>query len=291
MKIDLHAHSSWSDGADSVTEVFRAARAAGVDVLALTDHDTTKGWEEACSIAAELGMGFVPGIEVTTRARVNVHRPFGVHMLAYLPDPSHPALGEVLGETLEKREVRLRALFDLVAPHYPITWQDVLDQLREGATFGRPALAAALVARGHFEHTNDVFAQLWGDGDDRFYIPNRGVVETIDAIRLIRQAGGVPVIAHPMARGKGPVEGSPMPRAHFIELIEAGLAGFEVFHRDVPEHARRWLIDLAKEFDLVLTGSSDYHGNRKHNLLGENTTTLEMLERIVAQASGTPALL
>jgi predicted metal-dependent phosphoesterase TrpH len=82
-----------------------------------------------------------------------------------------------------------------------------------------------------------------------------------------------------------------MPRAHFEKLIEAGLAGFEVFHRDVPEHARKWLIEIAKEFDLILTGSSDFHGSRKHNELGENTTKLEMLERIVAQGSGTPAYL
>ena len=291
MKIDLHAHSSWSDGADSVTEVFRAAKAAGVDVLALTDHDTTKGWDEARSIAAELGIGFVPGIEITTRARVSVDRPFGVHMLAYLPDPNHPALAAALSNTVAKREARLLTLFELVSAEYELTWQDVLDQLREGATHGRPALAAALVARGHFDHTNDVFKTVWADGDNRFYVPNRGVIETIDAVRLIREAGGVPIIAHPLARGKGPAEGSPMPRAHFIELIEAGLAGFEVYHRDVPEHARRWLISLAQEFDLLLTGSSDYHGIRKHNVLGEQTTSPAVLESIIAQASGTPALL
>ncbi|MFM6963484.1 MAG: phosphatase, partial [Micrococcales bacterium] len=170
-------------------------------------------------------------------------------------------------------------------------WADVEGQLTEGGTWGRPSVAAALVARGHFGHTDQVFETLWAPGESRYYVPNEHVPETFDAIELIRQAGGVPIIAHPMARGKGPKPGAEMPRAHFIEMIEAGLAGFEVYHRDVPEHAREWLIDLAGEFDLILTGSSDYHGDRKHNVLGENTTSREMLDRILEQGTGTKAFI
>ena len=109
---------------------------------------------------------------------------------------------------------------------------------------------------------------------------------------MIRRAGGVAIIAHPMSRGKGPEVGQPMPRDHFEEMIAAGLAGFEVDHRDVPPHAQKWLREMAKEFDLIVTGSSDYHGlTGKKNRLGENTTSPDMLERILAQATGTQAQL
>lgn len=290
MKIDLHTHSTHSDGLESVTEVFRAAREEGVEVLALTDHDTTAGWDDAREISLELGIEFIPGIEVTTRAHVSgsdgtVHK-FGVHMLAYLPNPEHPGLVSTLSESVASREVRLREIVEKVGVDFDLEWDDVATMIHEGATFGRPAVADALIARGHFSARDEVFDALWANGDRRYYVPNRGVPDTMSAIRLIREAGGVPVIAHPLSRGKGPAEGEPMPRAHFEEMIDAGLAGFEAFHRDVPEHARKWLIALAAEFDLVITGSSDYHGKLgKPNRLGENTTTQEMLERIVAQAS------
>jgi predicted metal-dependent phosphoesterase TrpH len=290
MKIDLHSHSSWSDGSEIVETVFREAKKQEVDVLALTDHDTTRGWDEAREIAAELGIGFVPGIEITTRAHPPGEKSFGVHLLAYLPDPNNGELVSALENTLRLREERLAQMFELIRAEYELDWQDVLDQLRNGATHGRPSIAAAMVSKGHFASTTDVFNDLWGPGS-AFYIPNKDVVDTIDAIRLVAAAGGVPIIAHPMSRGKGPEVGQPMPRAHFEEMIAAGLAGFEVDHRDVPPHAQKWLREMASEFDLILTGSSDYHGNRKENVLGEHSTSKEMLDRIVAQATGTQAQL
>ncbi len=286
MKIDLHAHSSWSDGSETVENVFRDAKKQGVDVLAITDHDTTRGWAEASEIAAELGIGFVPGIEITTRAHPTGEKSFGVHLLAYLPDPNHEALSSALENTLRLREERLAQMFELIRAEYDLDWQDVLDQLRNGATHGRPSIAAAMVSKGHFASTADVFDNLWAPGS-AFYIPNKDVVDTIDAIRLVVDAGGVPIIAHPMSRGKGPEIGEAMPVAHFEEMIAAGLAGFEVDHRDVPPHAQKWLLEMAAKHDLIVTGSSDYHGNRKENVLGENTTSKEMLDRIIAQATGT----
>lgn len=287
MIIDLHSHSTRSDGRESVRTVFEEAKKAGVDVLALTDHDTTAGWQEAAEAAAELGIRFIPGIEVTTRAHVTGRdgkpRKFGVHMLAYLPNPEHPELVKVLAESVQSREGRLKDITEKVAEKWHITWAEVEAQLSSGATKGRPALADALVAKGYFINRGEVFDQVFFQGSP-FYVPNRGVPDTIDAIKLIRRAGGVPVIAHPLGRGKGPKWYQPLPIAHFEEMIAAGLAGFEVYHRDVPARARRWLIRLAKKHDLVITGSSDYHGKEgKVNLLGENTTSEAMLERIVSQ--------
>ena len=292
MKIDLHAHSNCSDGKESVEEVFRQAKLAGVDVLALTDHDTTHGWPLAAAAASAEGIGFVPGIEVTTRAHVyspsgELHK-FGVHMLAYLPDPNHEELQQVLSDSVTSRELRLRAIVEKIGADYDLDWSDVEMFLADGATFGRPAVADAMVHRGHFSNRDEVFAEIWPNGVDRYYVPNRGVPDTVESIRLIRRAGGVPIIAHPLSRGKGPEVGQAMPREHFEEMIAAGLAGFEVDHRDVPEHAQKWLREMATEFDLIVTGSSDYHGlDGKQNRLGENTTSQEMFERIVAQATGT----
>lgn len=288
--IDLHSHSNKSDGRESVREVFENAVRSGVNILALTDHDTTSGWQEAEACAREFQIGFVPGIEVTTRANVlgqdgTRHR-FGVHMLAYLPDPNDVSLTSALVTSVESRVGRLQEIVAKIAEDYELTWSDVEAELADEATMGRPAVADALVTRGHFNNRGEVFDQLFFKGSP-YYVPNTGVPETIEAIELIRRAGGVPIIAHPLSRGKGPAEGEPMPVEHFEEMIAAGLAGFEVMHRDVPEHSRRWLRAMADKHDLIVTGSSDYHGETgKPNRLGENSTELEMFERIVAQASG-----
>jgi len=296
LKIDLHSHSTCSDGKESVAEVFHQAKLAGVDVLALTDHDTTHGWAEAAAAARAEGIGFVPGIEVTTRAHVTSAdgklRKFGVHMLAYLPDPNNVELQQVLSDSVASREIRLRAIVEKISQDYDLEWSDVEMFIESGATYGRPAVADAMVHRGHFKNREEVFSRVWPNGQDRYYVPNRGVPDTIEAIKLIRRAGGVPIIAHPLSRGKGPKFFEPLPVAHFEEMIAAGLAGFEVHHRDVKFRARNWLKKLAKKHDLIYTGSSDYHGlTGKPNRLGENTTSPEMLERILAQATGTVAQL
>lgn len=279
MIIDLHAHSTHSDGREDVRTVFSAARGAGVDVLALTDHDSTAGWDEAREVAREIGIGFVPGIEVTTLAHAYGHT-FSVHMLAYLPNPGDEKLVDMLKATVQAREQRLRDITALVAKNWEISWDDVLAQLQTGATMGRPAVADALVAAGHFANRDEVFRDVLFDGSD-YYVANELAPDVLEAIRVIRGAGGVPVIAHPLGRSSG--EG-PLPEEHFRQMIAAGLAGFEVYHRDVPERGRQWLLGLAEEFDLVVTGSSDYHGlTGKENRLGENSTAPEMLSRIAEQ--------
>jgi len=290
MKIDLHSHSNCSDGKESVSTVFAEAKRAGVDVLALTDHDTTHGWAEAQVAAKSEGIGFVPGIEVSTRVH-HEGNSFGMHMLAYLPDPNHPALKFALEEVVIGREKRLQTIVELVAADYNINWQDVLDELEDGATAGRPAVADALIKKGHFTHRDEVFEKIW-ESTKKYSMPNREVPDTMDAIDLIRAAGGVPIIAHPLARGKRPPKELGFPIKHYEAMIERGLAGFEAWHRDVEEDAREWLIELAKRHDLIITGSSDYHGiHGKPNRLGENTTSEEMLQRILEQGTGTKAYL
>ena len=293
VKIDLHTHSTRSDGLDSPSELIANAAKAGIDIIALTDHDTVSGWDEARGKASEMGLGFVPGIEVTSVS--DVER-FGktirisVHLLAYLPDPDHKALEIVLGDTVATREARGRAIVEKLAEQIPITWEMVMDHLDKGATIGRPAIADTLVTMGLVPDRSAAF-DYYLSTDGPFYV-SHSTVSTIEAIGLIRAAGGVPVIAHPL-KGVGPdTDPEDLPMAHFEQMIAAGLQGVEVYHRDVPETARKWLLELAAKHDLVVTGSSDYHGvEGKPNQLGENTTSREMLDRILLLGTGTKASL
>ena len=293
VKIDLHTHSTRSDGLDTPSQLVTNAAKAGINVLALTDHDTVSGWDEARAKALELGLGFVPGIEVTSVS--DVER-FGrtirisVHLLAYLPDPNHEALAVVLGDTVATREARARAIVDKLATQMPISWEMVLDHLDNGATIGRPAIADTLVTMKKVSDRSEAF-EYYLSTDGPFYV-SHSAVSTVEAIELIGMAGGVSVIAHPL-KGVGP-DTSPedLPLDHFEEMIQRGLAGIEVYHRDVPEAARSWLLGLATKHDLIVTGSSDYHGVAgKPNQLGENTTSQEMLDRIVKLGTGTKASL
>jgi predicted metal-dependent phosphoesterase TrpH len=293
VKIDLHTHSTRSDGLDSPSDLIANAAKAGVDIIALTDHDTVSGWDEARGKAFELGIGFVPGIEVTSVSdieRFGKTIRISVHLLAYLPDPDHKALEIVLGDTVATREARGRAIVEKLAEQIPITWEMVLDHLDEGATIGRPAIADTLVTMGLVPDRSAAF-DYYLSTDGPFYV-SHSTVSTLEAIGLIREAGGVPVIAHPL-KGVGPdTDPEDLPIAHFEEMISTGLQGVEVYHRDVPETARKWLLELANKHDLVVTGSSDYHGvTGKPNQLGENTTSQEMLDRIVWLGTGTKASL
>lgn len=289
VKIDLHTHSTRSDGLDTPSQLMFNAHAAGVGIIALTDHDTVSGWDEGRAKAIELGIGFVPGIEVTSVSdveRFGKKIRISVHLLAYLPDPDHKALEIVLGDTVATREARGRAIVERLAEEIPITWEMVLDHLDEGATIGRPAIADTLVTMGLVSDRSAAF-DYYLSTEGPFYV-SHSAVSTMEAIGLIRQAGGVPVIAHPL-KGVGPnTDPEDLPMAHFEQMIEAGLLGVEVFHRDVPETARKWLLELADKHDLVVTGSSDYHGlEGKPNRLGENSTSREMLDRILLLGTGT----
>ena len=293
VKIDLHTHSTRSDGLDTPSQLVTNAAKAGINVLALTDHDTVSGWDEARSKALELGLGFVPGIEVTSVSDIEKSGRtirISVHLLAYLPDPNHEALALVLGDTVATREARARAIVDKLATQMPITWEMVLDHLDKGATIGRPAIADTLVTMKKVSDRSEAFDYYLAT-DGPFYV-SHSAVSTVEAIELIGKAGGVSVIAHPL-KGVGP-DTSPedLPLDHFEQMIQKGLSGIEVYHRDVPEAARSWLLGLADKHELVVTGSSDYHGVAgKPNQLGENTTSQEMLDRILKLGTGTKASL
>ncbi|RPF22681.1 PHP domain-containing protein [Myceligenerans xiligouense] len=276
--IDLHTHSTASDGTDTPAQVMKVAAAAGLTVVALTDHDTTAGWDEAAVAASAAGVALVRGIEISAHALVGA-RPVGVHVLAYLHDPEHAGLLAELARTRESRATRAERMTGMLAEDYPITWQDVLEQTEPGTTIGRPHLADALVAAGAVADRDEAFATMLHTGS-RYYAPHYAP-DAADVVRLVRDAGGVPVFAHPGADGRGRI----VPDQTITDLAHAGLAGLEVDHRDHDSEARRRLTALADDLGLLVTGSSDYHGRGKTNLIGENTTAPEVLAEIEKQGA------
>ena len=288
--IDLHAHTNCSDGKDTPAELVRNAKAQGLSVVAITDHDTTSGWEEAIHTARGQGIGLVPGIEVSTRAVTPEGYGVSVHVLAYLPNPDEPLFAAALENTRLSRVNRAKEMADRLSKDYPIDWELVQAQLPEGSTIGRPALADALVAVGVVPNRSEAFVSIL-HRTSKYYVSEKSL-DTLKAIALIHGAGGVAVMAHPLIDFPPAASRADLPTAHFDALISAGLDGFEVDHRAVPELAKSWLRGLARQHNLIVTGSSDYHGiGGKDNRLGENQTSPKMLERILNQASGAEAFL
>ncbi|MFX4285536.1 PHP domain-containing protein [Janibacter sp. G349] len=278
--IDLHTHSARSDGTDAPGELVRQAAEAGLTTVALTDHDTTVGWEEAAQAAAEHGVALVRGAELSTR-----HQGRSVHLLAYLFDPQDAALAEEMRRMRDDRVPRLQRIVEhMAADGFDITWDDVLAQADGPASLGRPHLADALVAKGLAPDRNAVFAD-WLHNGSRYYEAHYAV-GTEEAVRLVRAAGGVPVVAHPFAAKRQ----RSLDADDVARLVDAGLLGLEADHRDHDDAGRRLARELAAEHDLLVTGSSDFHGDGKTNRLGENTTDPEVLARLESLATGLPVL-
>jgi len=274
--IDLHTHSSVSDGTETPTELVRAAAAAGLGTMALTDHDSTAGWDEASVAARSEHLTLIPGMEFSTRVQ---HA--SVHLLAYLFDPTDKALVAEIAEVRAARLTRAEQMVARIGADYELTWSDVLDQTTLGATVGRPHIADALVARGHAPNRSAAFADIlhWKAG----YFQPHYAPDPLRAIALVRAAGGVPVIAHPATRGIGDV----VEESRLKTMVDAGLFGLELGHRENQPEPTARLYELAVKFGLVVTGSSDYHGTGKPNRLGEHTTAPAVLERIIAAGRGT----
>ncbi|KAB1655111.1 PHP domain-containing protein [Pseudoclavibacter chungangensis] len=274
LPIDLHTHSWASDGTESPAEVVRQAARAGLGTLALTDHDTAAGWGEAAAEARTLGLAFVPGIEFSSQLAYA-----SVHVLGYLVDPDEPALRAETDAVRTSRVTRAERMVERIGADYDLTWRDVLDATDEGATVGRPHIADALVRKGIVADRDEAFRTVlhWRGG---YYQPHHAP-DPERVVRLIRGAGGVPVLAHPATRGRAVMAGE-----RIAALVDAGLLGLEIGHRENDEQGRATLRHYARRYDLIVTGSSDYHGSGKPNRLGEHTTSPEMLDRIIAAGTG-----
>jgi len=273
--IDLHTHSNFSDGTDTPTELINKAHAAGLTGIALTDHDTVAGWQEAIDHLRP-GLSLILGSEISCQTLDGI----SVHMLGLLFDPENPELSSMMAQTRDNRVGRMaKIIARLNSADYEITMDDVEAQLSDGATLGRPHLADALVAKGYMKSRDQVFAEILHN-DSPFYVSHYSPTPEV-AIQTIKAAGGVAVIAHAMSSLRGRV----VSVESFASYVDAGLDGIEVFHRDHTQPNRDLLSQIANEFDLVKTGSSDYHGNGKLNQLAEFHTDPEEFAKLEARAN------
>jgi predicted metal-dependent phosphoesterase TrpH len=280
-RIDLHVHSAASDGTLTPPEVMAAAVDAGLDVVALTDHDTTGGWAAAEGALTD-NLTLVRGAELSCRW-YGVQPAIPLHLLAYLFDPTEPALVAELTRVRAARDVRAERIVDLLrAGGVDVTWDEVRDYAA-GGTVGRPHIAQALIRRGLVATTSEAFAPEWLG--ERYRLPKEDT-EVFEALRLVLGAGGVPVFAHPRATRRGRV----VPDSLIVEMAAAGLFGLEADHPDHSAQERAHVRALAESLGLVVTGSSDFHGAHKTVRLGARLTAPDALDRIVGAASGVPLL-
>lgn len=272
--IDLHTHTNCSDGTDSPRELVNKAIVQGLDVLGISDHDTTSGWKEATeTLRGSLKLALGSEISCLTTDGISVH------MLGLLFDPEYAEMQQVLEETRDGRLPRMRKMIEKMrAEGMDISMADVEQAMPAGATMGRPHLADALVAKKIVKSRDEAFVDLLHN-ESRFYVSHAAPTPA-EAIALIRRAGGVSVIAHPFASHRGQI----LKAEDFSDLVAAGLNGIEVDHRDQNPEERAMLRSIAKELDLVVTGSSDYHGTGKLNSLAENHTHREQWEKLESQA-------
>jgi 3',5'-nucleoside bisphosphate phosphatase len=276
--IDLHTHSTASDGTTPAAELVREAHAAGLTVLALTDHDTTRGWDDAAT-ALPTGLSLVRGAELScTRDGISLH------LLAYLFDPDHAPLAHSLERVRQSREHRAERMVQLLADDgHPVVWSDV--RRHAAGTVGRPHVARALIDAGLVGSIEEAFGPDWIGTRGRYWA-GKEELDALEAIALVKQAGGVSVFAHPAASTRGRVVGD-----HVVqEMAETGLDGIEVDHPDHPTAAREHVRALARSLGLLPTGSSDFHGTHKATRLGDNTTPRAVYEELVARASGLQVL-
>lgn len=275
---DLHLHSVRSDGTELPRDVVYAAADAGMGTIALTDHDTVAGWDEAKHAARERGIALLPGAEFSTK-----HSWRSVHVLGYLFDPDEPGLAALMSGVRHDRVARARSIVDAIARDYAITWESVLAQREGDATIGRPHIADALVAAGIVPGRDEAFASILHHRGP--YYVGHAAPSPHDVVTRIVAAGGVAIIAHPAGRDM-------LPRRAIERLVDAGLHGFELGHRENRPDGVALLREIAVARDLIVTGSSDYHGAAgKPNVIGENTTSPEMVERILRAGSGTDPVL
>ncbi|MGH3458441.1 PHP domain-containing protein [Aeromicrobium sp.] len=273
MRIDLHTHSNRSDGTDTPTELVENAKAAGLDVVALTDHDTTVGWDEAEVAAERIGIRLVKGIEISSSID---HK--SVHLLGYDFDPTDEPLLKELGKVLDGRNGRVPkivAAFERIG--IDITEEEIVAKSGGAEATGRPHVADVLIDKGVVADRGEAFDNYLSPGKPGYV--GRYAAATEEAIRLIKSAGGKAVLAHPWSRGSDSV----LTAERIAELVELGLDGLEVDHADHTDDDRESLLKIAGDLDLVVTGSSDYHGTGKGPEfgLGTSTTHPDQLERLL----------
>lgn len=243
--IDLHLHTTASDGRLTAEQLVARAVSAGIDTMAVTDHDTMAAVPQAAAHAARCGINFVPGIEITA-----VHDGHDVHVLGYYVSPDSPELAALQQHLRESRLARACEIAERLADVGARIDVAMLLESAGGGTIARPQIAQALIAAGHVASVSEAFERFLSEGRPA-YVPHQGA-RPERVVEVIVRSGGVASLAHP----------GPLKRDHLIPLlVDSGLAALEVYHSDHDELMRQHYLGLAREFDLLVTGGSDFHGN------------------------------
>lgn len=278
---DLHCHTVYSDGTETPRELIRQARRLALAGVAITDHDTTRGWSDARAASAQMGVALLPGAELTTD-----DDGVSVHLLAYAFDRGNPTITGLYEATRRARMARARRMVERISKDYPITWDDVLVQVRQGSstTVGRPHIADALVKAGIYASRSEAFAGICSSSSP-YYIPTPSP-GTLQALHAVKTAHGVAVVAHAGSRARNRVL---LSDAQIDELADNGLDGLEVWHRENDADQRERLLTVARRRGLLVTGGSDWHGAGKPNRLGENATDSYTVGEIMRRAGYSPS--
>jgi 3',5'-nucleoside bisphosphate phosphatase len=271
---DLHTHTVFSDGVTTPEVNAQLATAAGLRGVALTDHDTTEGWDRQAAACRVHGLEFIPGLELSTELEG-----LSIHILGYWVDAAHPALAAECDRLRNERARRAgRILQRLTDLGLPVTLDRVLAHAAD-APIGRPHIAAAMVEAGHVPDTAAAFDRYLADGGPA-WVPKHAVLPE-EGVRLIRQAGGVAVLAHPGLEDRSrPVHGPLLDR-----LVGAGLSGIEADHAAHPPEVAAYWREVAAERELLVTGSSDFHGTDPDTTIGAATTSREAVEALQGLAA------
>jgi 3',5'-nucleoside bisphosphate phosphatase len=274
MRADLHVHSNASDGTDAPAEVIRRAAGAGLDAVALTDHDTVAGHEQARRALPD-SLILVPGMELSCLLEDH-----SVHLLAYLFNPRHPELAAELTRIRDDRVLRAQAMVCRLAElGVDVSWDQVA-AIAGAAVVGRPHIARAMAASGAIAEPREAFTLDWIADGGRAYV-GRYALEPVHAIRLVQAAGGAAILAHPRAGLQWHVSDSQIAR-----LAAVGLAGVEVFHPDQPDTERASLLALTHDLGLLASGGSDDHGALTGHRIGSEVAAADVYQNLISSTTG-----
>jgi len=275
VRADLHSHSSVSDGTEPPAVVVRRAAEAELDVIALTDHDTVAGHREAAG-ALPAGLTLLPGAELSCRLEGH-----SVHLLAYLFDPENDELAGEMAEIRESRLHRARAMVERLAElGVPITWERV-SEIASGGVVGRPHIARVMIDAGVVSSIEEAFTPEWIGPGGRAYV-SRYALDPAKAVRLVRAAGGVTVLAHP----RGQTRGWQIPDEVIADLAATGLTGIEINHPQQDEKERGRLSELAQALGLIASGGSDDHGAITDFRIGSEIAPDGAYQDLIDRATG-----
>jgi predicted metal-dependent phosphoesterase TrpH len=271
-QVDLHVHTSVSDGKYTPEEIVKKAAGLGLKYLAICDHDTVDGITPALEAAKSYpGLRIIPGVEMSTLAVGSE-----VHMLGYFIDYNDPVFKKLLSELSDSRIGRAQAIVDkLNELGIKIEWARVQELAGDG-TIGRPHIANAMLEKGYVSTFKEAFDKYIAQGGPAYV--ERSKIAPAEAVKIIIKAGGLPVLAHPFTVNE--------PEKLIKELKEAGLAGIEVYYDNYSPEEKKTLFKLAAKYNLIAAGGSDYHGidEAVETLLGESETPVEAAEKLIALA-------